>query len=309
MLSVFACPRAFSNSYIAAIQRKAIQSWLRLHSQVEVILMGRDEGVAEVSQEFGLRYIPEIEYNERGVPILSSLFRLAAQHSSYDLLVYTNADILISSRLVKALQAIQQRWKNFLLVSAPWIISYDEVEEVNGNETLLIQRAHKSPTPSGVDIFAFSKSTYWKVFVQMPPFLVGRLAWDFWLMAEPVLRGIPAIDGTDYVTIFHPDDRRSTHYLGAEQAVVYTNHPDMQYNATLSDVAHQITRLELPYELDAYGRLISRVVGGRWGGWLRQNYKKVLDQTASWRYRLGLYRWWQPAPWREAVRTGSSQKS
>ena len=47
MLTVFSCPKSFLGP-IRLIQRNAIQSWLNLGPEVEVVLMGDDEGTSEV---------------------------------------------------------------------------------------------------------------------------------------------------------------------------------------------------------------------------------------------------------------------
>jgi len=51
MLTLFSCPKPFLGPF-NVIQRNAIQSWQRLGSEVEVILMGDDQGTSEVAEEF-----------------------------------------------------------------------------------------------------------------------------------------------------------------------------------------------------------------------------------------------------------------
>ena len=52
-LTIFACPKGFVGR-AGEIQRNAIRSWVRLGPDVEVILLGDDEGVAEAAQELGM---------------------------------------------------------------------------------------------------------------------------------------------------------------------------------------------------------------------------------------------------------------
>src|SRR5215510_12506337 len=65
MLTIFATPKPF-RSHIAVIQRNAIRSWTLLRPACEIILMGNDEGTAEIAAEFGLRYVPDIARNTFG---------------------------------------------------------------------------------------------------------------------------------------------------------------------------------------------------------------------------------------------------
>ena len=53
MLTVFSTPKPFVG-HVGVIQRNAISSWMRLHPDVEVILVGDDAGTAEVCAEFGI---------------------------------------------------------------------------------------------------------------------------------------------------------------------------------------------------------------------------------------------------------------
>ena len=46
-LTLFTSPKPFTNPHIAVIQRNAIRSWLNLGAEVEVLLLGEEEGLAE----------------------------------------------------------------------------------------------------------------------------------------------------------------------------------------------------------------------------------------------------------------------
>src|SRR5215470_320731 len=59
MLTIFATPKPFRD-HIAVIQRNAIRSWTLLRPACEIILMGNDEGTADIAAEFGVRYVPEV---------------------------------------------------------------------------------------------------------------------------------------------------------------------------------------------------------------------------------------------------------
>ena len=59
MITIFSTPKPF-RGHNGLIQRNALQSWKRLHPDVEVILFGDEEGAAEVCREIGLRHEPEM---------------------------------------------------------------------------------------------------------------------------------------------------------------------------------------------------------------------------------------------------------
>ena len=83
MITFFTAPKPFQG-HIDIIQRNAIESWLRLRPQCEVILFGDEEGIAEVARELKVRHIPEVARNEYGTPLISSLFEKAQEIARYD---------------------------------------------------------------------------------------------------------------------------------------------------------------------------------------------------------------------------------
>jgi hypothetical protein len=50
LLTIFTAPKPFVDSHIAVIQRNAIQSWLHLGAEVEVLLVGDELGMAQVAR-------------------------------------------------------------------------------------------------------------------------------------------------------------------------------------------------------------------------------------------------------------------
>src|SRR5512139_2983176 len=99
LLTVFSAPKPFTDPHIALIQRNAIGSWARL-PETEVILVGEESGLAETAREFGVKHLADVARNPEGTPLVSSIFSLARQASTSPLLVYVNADILLTSSLV-----------------------------------------------------------------------------------------------------------------------------------------------------------------------------------------------------------------
>jgi hypothetical protein len=94
MLTIFAVPKPF-HDHIEVIQRNAIRSWTSLRPACEVILMGNEEGTAEVAAEFGVRHVPAVARNTFGTPLVSDLFQQAQQLSGRNLFCYVNSDIVL----------------------------------------------------------------------------------------------------------------------------------------------------------------------------------------------------------------------
>ncbi len=201
MITLFTIPRPF-RGHMATIQRNAIQSWLQLRPACEIVLLGDDEGTADVAREFGLHHIPNVACNEYGTPLLNSLFELAQAAASYPLLAYVNADIILLSDFVAAVRRIPfrrfvmvgQRWN--LDLSQPWDFSRPNWEAqlracLSGRGVL-----HAS---CAMDYFVFSAGLWGTI----PPFAIGRTVWDNWLIYRARARGAAVIDATRVVTVVH----------------------------------------------------------------------------------------------------------
>ena len=115
-LTLFTAPKPFTNPHIAMIQRNALRNWTALGSDVEVILIGEEEGLAEAASEAGVTHLPDVRRNAHGTPLVSSIFNLARSHSSAPLLAYINADILVMPDFLESALQAARLAKKFLLV-------------------------------------------------------------------------------------------------------------------------------------------------------------------------------------------------
>ena len=94
MLTLFTVPKPFSG-HIGDIQRNAIESWRALRPDVQVILVGDEEGVAEAAREAGVDHVGGLARNDRGTPRLDSAFECAESVAESALWCLVNADIVL----------------------------------------------------------------------------------------------------------------------------------------------------------------------------------------------------------------------
>jgi hypothetical protein len=201
-VTLFAVPKPFSGLE-KIIQRNAVRSWLTLEPKPEVILMGDDEGTAGVCEEFGLRHVPDIRRNEWGTPLLDDIFLKAQELADTEALCYVNADIILFDIMQATAQALS-KFDAFLLVGHR--LDYDVTTELDfshaGQSATLIKEALDNgivSTPYSMDYFAFTPGLWENI----PPFALGRMAWDSWLLCDNLQAGRPVIDCTGFVTAIH----------------------------------------------------------------------------------------------------------
>jgi hypothetical protein len=203
MITLFACPKPFTGHF-DVIQRNSIKSWLHLKPKPEILLLGNDEGVAEVCKELGLIHIPEIEKNEYGTPLVSSVFSIGQERASYPTVCYINSDIILMCDFIRAAETVTEKMTKFLFLGQRWdldvrgMLDFDTVAW-EGHIKSLLKQDGVLHAQTGIDFFAFPKGMY----TNIPPFAIGRLAWDNWLVWRARKDGIPVIDVTKAVKIVH----------------------------------------------------------------------------------------------------------
>ena len=201
MLTLFAVPKPF-DGHIGLIQRNAIAAWARLGHGAEVLLFGDEPGTADVAREYGLRHVPGVACNPRGTPLVSDLFAQAIRLASQPVLVYANADIILTGDLPLAVARVRA-YDRFLLCGRRWNLSVDApLDFADGWEDRLrtaVLRDGALAIPGAIDYFAFPRT----LFGAIPPFTVGRIEWDQWLLFRARALGAALIDATACVLAVH----------------------------------------------------------------------------------------------------------
>lgn len=203
MITFFTLPKPF-HGHSGIIQRNAIRSWTRLRPACQVLLLGNEPGTDEAASELGVEVYAEIELNELGTPLLHSAFEAARAHAQHALLCYVNADIILLSDFVEAVRTVSSARRRFLMVGRRCNLDVRDGLPMAGAtwEAELRERARREGTlygPDGIDYFVFPKETL----VALPPFAVGRPAWDNWMIYDARRRRIAVVDATRSVLAVH----------------------------------------------------------------------------------------------------------
>src|SRR5260370_32780339 len=145
--------------HTGVIQRNGIESWTKLEARPEIIVVGNDEGTAEVARRRGLRHLPNVAASDHGTPLLSDLFRQAEAAATSPYLCYVNADIILLNDFLRAVETAQKKYPKSLLVSKR--INFDIAEPLNfgaGWEEAIKQRASANGNDehySRIEVFVF----------------------------------------------------------------------------------------------------------------------------------------------------------
>jgi hypothetical protein len=209
MITLFTSTKPFQGA-AAISQRNTIASWRRLEPSCEVLLIGEEAGSADVAKEFGARLIPDVERNEFGTPLLRSIFSVAEANASFPLLLYANADILFTNRLIRAATMLSYWRKPFLLFGRRWDAELHEPFDfapIDWEERLeTFAASHgKRGIKSALDYFLFPKGAWGGGggLAEFPPIVIGRPAWDNWIVFWALARRMDVINSSDYILAIH----------------------------------------------------------------------------------------------------------
>jgi len=290
MITIFSTPKAFTG-HIEVIQRNAIQSWQRLHPDIEIILVGDDAGAAEVSEELGIRHIKTVAKNRHGTKYLASIYDQVQEVARHPVLCHINCDILLMSDFLSAARAVLRTTERFLMAGRRWDVDLRQpldFRDANWERDLdALARKTNRPRPAQwIDYFLFSKGLYYK---QIPEFVIGRPGWDNWLLWYPLSLKVPLIDASRDVRAVHQNHDYNYHPEG-EQGVWHGEEAQENYRlhqgkfATLEDATYVLRSGELrPHYMAGLAR-VKRLAKAR----LTRYWFAALDATRGVRHRLGL---------------------
>lgn len=249
MLTLLCSPKPFVGE-AAWNQINALRSWRAIHPDVQIIMFGVPEGAREAAAEIGAMLVPEFVTSPSGAPSFNAMVAYADQYGRHDLIVYANCDILLNATILRAMQTLQQRFDQFLLVGerldlADGVIV--DVRQPNWTECLhgLASKGNLTTHgPTGADYFGFIRGM-WR---SLPSVFMGRAMCDQALLHYCLRQRIPVIDGTLVIVNVH-QYHGYQHVTGGKDQVFRGN--DRESMAKAHGLRHS-----LPTVADADWRLL-----------------------------------------------------
>ena len=200
MLTLFTIPKPFRGA-AAAAQERALANWRALGDEVEVLVIGDEEGAAEAAARAGAVHVPDVERTEWGTPLVGDAFATATRLGRHEVLAYANADMLFVPELLDA--AHEAAHRRALVVGRRVDLDLDgELDLAPGWPDRLRAEAEargRRGEENQLDYMLFPRDVAW----EMPPFAVGRPGWDNWLLYRARSLGLPLVDASPLVLAVH----------------------------------------------------------------------------------------------------------
>jgi hypothetical protein len=287
MLTILSSPKAF-RGHVGVIQRNAVHSWARLKPRPEIILLGKEEGTAEVARESGVTHIPEILTNEHGTPLLSDALARVTAIARTPLLCLVNSDIILLQEFADAVGVVATRFPEFLAVAQRMNVELSEELDFSTNGD---QRVRTEVLPRGVpgnhtsiDVFVFPAGMYKEV----PQLILGRAWFDQWLIKEARKREIAVVDVTRCARAIHQNHDYA--HIADGQRGAYWGEEALHNLSIYGGKPHQYTLWSVTHELRQDGsigrvRMRAAMFAARYALW-----DLLIRRTKDVRDALGLRR-------------------
>jgi hypothetical protein len=217
VITIFSIPKAFSGP-VAAAQSAAVRSWIAL-GDVQVALVGDDEGVREAASEAGVGHISGVAHSGQGTPRLDDAFARVDAVAEHSVHCFVNSDIILLDDFLPALRVVRDFAPRTLMVGQTRDLARPAHLDVTvpGWASILREQALREGVLRGtaaIDYFVFDAG----LFRDLPPFLVGRAGFDNWLIWRSRSLGVPVVDVTADVVAVHQTHDYDHLSGGKEQA-------------------------------------------------------------------------------------------
>lgn len=201
------------------IQRNTLAAFAALGPQVEMTVFTTSEQVERLCDELGpgVTCSRDFRSNVHGTPLLKSMFLSVERRTKAPFYGYLNADILFDGVLLKALRTVQRGIKTGILHSRvlivgrrtnfdmPLSLDADSPLVINGKDDLprvraMAARGRLFQTDAQDFFFIHRNSFNWK---KIPDFVIGRLAYDNWLVDHAYHDNLDRVDISRTVYAVH----------------------------------------------------------------------------------------------------------
>jgi hypothetical protein len=237
VLTILTIPKPFVG-HIGDIQRNALESWIGLRHDVQVVLVGDEPGVADAAREFGVDHVAGIEKSPRGTPRLDSAFAFVGTVARWPLWCLINADIILLEDFPTTADRVAGSFDEFVMIgecrdlAVKGRISARDPAEREQIRLRALQEGRLRGC-AALDYFVFPRG----LFDPLPPFLIGRACFDNWLVWRARDGGHPVVDATRSVVAIH-QSHDYMHVAGGKDEAYYGE--EAQYNMRLAGVRNDL---------------------------------------------------------------------
>ena len=203
----------------ALVRNNTALNWRKFWPCLHPVLFTNDTELARNVQKLGWDSLP-ILHTEVNMPVLKHMYLTAMKLYQSPLYAFVNGDILFTQSLAETLMKILQSElynRSAVLVVGRRTNLLNVTRMLATNEVDLTREAIKRGemfTSWGIDYFITSRSFPWG---DMPDIVIGRIAYDNFLVVEANKRNVATIDATKTVLAVHQTMTKGSEYKSHSQ--------------------------------------------------------------------------------------------
>ena len=184
-------------------QWNALRSWIRACGNPEILVFSEVPGLPEVAAELGLTVVPDFPRGDDGRIRVDEAFRYAQKFGKYDRQFFINGDIIIMEDFALAFAAVHL--PKFMMIGQRTDVDVEYQIDFSNEGAVEAARADLNQRGVlhlawGLDYFAYTRGS---IPDDLPPLYVGAAGWDNLMIFWCRRHGIPVVDATEDVKIFH----------------------------------------------------------------------------------------------------------
>ena len=228
----------------AVHQANALLSWRSVYPDAKIYLYGNEEGVGALAKSYDAVAVTSCQVSKFGTPMLDFVFDDLQSREATGPIFFTNADMIYGPD-AKILER-SSIWKGALVVGTRFNIDLNQALVSAADIPAIASGARKRGDTSqfyGSDYFVFESN---RAFRKLPPFAVGRIGWDNWMIYHARRCGLKVIDASPSVTALHqnhgyahiPNKAEGSPWAGPESDENLKYLPPTIYN--ILDATHRL---------------------------------------------------------------------
>ncbi|MEZ6095322.1 MAG: hypothetical protein R3C03_14000 [Pirellulaceae bacterium] len=240
-VTIFALPKPFETTQARINQANALLSWKSLEPAVQVVLFGDDLGIEDFAIKHGLIYGGALRRNQFGTPLLSDAFRRVHELTESPLIMYSNADVIYSSDLLKAAEEMQSHFSEQPFVAFGRRVDVPIDKQLDFSDASVWSWLRSQVKSQGrlspivcKEYFLFSRGVYDSI----PDFAVGRGNWDNWMIHQARENNLPVVNASAAIEAIH--QRHDYRHLKTSRLGCYVTCPEARENQRLAGGRHLV---------------------------------------------------------------------
>ncbi|KAK3092857.1 hypothetical protein FSP39_007986 [Pinctada imbricata] len=187
------------------LHQNTIINWSAFQPRINLVLFTNDSRDEQFAKERGWTVYTIVHHFAGGAPVLRTMFETVMKNFNSTFYGYANGDILFADNMIDTLSSIYTKFsaKEDIFITGR---RYN-VDHVSPKEAASLPNVHTVAKTRGAlfeihseDYFIASKSFPWDT---VPDLVVGRPAYDNWIVAHARCINATVIDTTDTLTAVH----------------------------------------------------------------------------------------------------------